>query len=126
MILVLAAVAASHSGIACAPLDAYSFYICSAFYSSLDCFNKRTVKFLGELQINSNCVSTNLTCLMSSEVLGDYRNLTVFMKAFLYWAPKMYAASISKILSPRAIKLVIAFSSMSARVSRKASTFHFW
>ena len=48
-----------------------------------------TVKFLGELQIRSNYVSTSFICLMSSLVLGDWRNFTVLMKADLYWLPSI-------------------------------------
>jgi hypothetical protein len=62
---------------------------------------------------------------MSSFGLGEVLNLTVLMKLDANFEPKMCAASISNILSPRAIKFVIASASRFYRVSKKASTFHF-
>lgn len=75
--------------------------------------------------MNSNQSITSLICLMSSWGLGDCLNLTVLMKALENLDPRMWAASISNMLSPSAIKFVILSSSISLRVSKKASTFHF-
>ena len=83
MMFVLAAVAASQTGVSPAAFDA-AFWAYSARCSSLLCLSSRTVKFLGELQISSNCVRTSLICLINSDVLGDCLNLTVLMKADLY------------------------------------------
>jgi len=123
MMFVLVSVPASHGA---RPMAACCANFFSASSSCLLYFNRRTVRFLGEWQMSSNWVSTSLICLMSSVVVGVYRNLTVLMNADLYWLPRMYAASISKMLSPSAIRFVIASSSMSTLVSRKACTFHFW
>jgi len=119
MIAVLAAVAASHS--TSPPALAASSYS----FSSFVCLSSLTVKFFGVVAITSNWAATNLIYLINSPVEGDYLNLIVFMNAFLNCAPRIYAASISNTLSPRAIKFVIACSSMSLRVSKNASTFHF-
>jgi hypothetical protein len=53
------------------------------------CFRSRTVKFFGELQIRSNWVSTSLIYFISSEVLGDYLNFTVLIKADLKVFPRI-------------------------------------
>ena len=67
------------------PLEAAVVYLSLAdYYSSpLLYLRRRTVRFLGELQIRSNCVKTSLICFINSLVLGDCRNFTVFMKADL-------------------------------------------
>ena len=119
IIAVLAAVAASHS--TCYPALRASSYCNSSFV----CLRSLTVRFLGVVAIISNQAATSFIYFINSPVDGDWRNFTVFIKAFLNYAPRMYAASISKTLSPRAIRLVIAYSSISLRVSRNASTFHF-
>jgi len=66
------------------PLEAAVVYLSLADYSSpLLYLRRRTVRFLGELQIRSNCVKTSLIYFINSLVLGDCRNFTVLMKADL-------------------------------------------
>ena len=91
MIAVLVAVPESHGGNSAAdpPLPPCFWAAAAACSSPLLYLSKRTVRFLGELQIRSNCVSTSLIYLMSSLVLGDYLNLTVLMKADLNWLPSI-------------------------------------
>jgi hypothetical protein len=66
------------------PLEAVVACLSLAYCSSpLLYLRRRTVRFLGELQIRSNCVNTSLICFINSLVLGDCRNFTVLMKADL-------------------------------------------
>ena len=59
-------------------------------------------------------------------VVGSNDKNIKVLNALLNVAPRMYAASISNMLSPRASKLVIAFGSIVDLVAKNASTFHFW
>ena len=87
IIAALVAVPESRGGDA---LEAAAAARTRACYSSLRLyFRRRTVKFLGELQIRSNCVRTSLIYLINSLVLGDCLNLTVLINAFLNWLPRM-------------------------------------
>ena len=80
MIAALVAVPVSKGGESLVLLAAAARSLASSLRLYL---SRRTVKFLGELQIRSNWVKTSLICFMSSLVLGDYLNLTVLMNALL-------------------------------------------
>ena len=81
MIAALVAVPVSNGG---ASLFAWLAAAARSFASSFRLYlSRRTVRFLGELQIRSNWVRTSLIYLISSLVLGDCLNLTVLMNALL-------------------------------------------